>query len=71
MMPQMDGFEFTRALRTEPRWSGIPIVVSTARDLSSDDMVRLGGSLDEVLRANPLFFDEFVSRIRNVLTIPE
>ena len=22
MMPQMDGFEFTRALRTEPRWSG-------------------------------------------------
>ena len=29
-MPEMDGYETTRAIRAEPRWRGVPIIAMTA-----------------------------------------
>ena len=34
MMPEMDGFEFLEKIRKVERWSDIPTVVLTAKDLS-------------------------------------
>jgi DNA-binding response OmpR family regulator len=52
MMPEMDGFEFVEALRRKDAWSGIPVVVVTAKDLSATDRARLDGhvGLDETRR---------------------
>ncbi len=30
-MPRMDGFELVRALRAEPRWAGLPVIMITSR----------------------------------------
>lgn len=49
MLPEMDGFEFLDQLRSRPEGKNIPVVVITARDLTSDDRVRLNGHVSRVL----------------------
>lgn len=36
MMPDIDGLTLVRFLRSHPRWSGIPLVVVSARVMDSD-----------------------------------
>lgn len=38
MMPKMDGYELTRALRKEPRFQGVPIVMVTSKDARIDTL---------------------------------
>ncbi len=40
-MPVMDGFAFLQALREQPRCLDVPVVVLTARALTSEDRQRL------------------------------
>jgi signal transduction histidine kinase/NO-binding membrane sensor protein with MHYT domain/CheY-like chemotaxis protein len=49
MMPEMDGFMFIEALRRDPGWTAIPIIVVTAKDLTAEDHRRLNGYVDQVL----------------------
>jgi CheY-like chemotaxis protein/nitrogen-specific signal transduction histidine kinase len=41
MMPVMDGFTFLEQIERDPRWSQIPVIVLTARSLSSDEVAEL------------------------------
>ncbi|WP_158221887.1 PAS-domain containing protein [Actibacterium pelagium] len=43
MMPEMDGFEFAEAFRSNKEWDDIPIIVLTAKTLTSEDRARLEG----------------------------
>jgi two-component system catabolic regulation response regulator CreB len=36
MLPYRDGFSVAAAIRADPRWSGVPIVMLTARSLGAD-----------------------------------
>ena len=49
MMPEMDGFSFSETLRTDPRYSQIPIVVLTSKSLTPDDHRRLNGQVNDIL----------------------
>ena len=44
MMPELDGFGFIDELRRSDEWAKIPVVVLTAKDISSDDRSRLEGT---------------------------
>jgi CheY-like chemotaxis protein len=46
----MDGFEFADRVRRHPEWRSIPIVVVTARDLSTDERRRLSGYVETILQ---------------------
>jgi PAS domain S-box-containing protein len=50
MMPEMDGFEFVSELRKNPEWKSIPVVVVTAKDLTSEDRARLTGQVGLILQ---------------------
>ncbi len=41
MMPELDGFGFLEAIRDEPRWAGVPVVVMTAMSLTPAQKSRL------------------------------
>jgi signal transduction histidine kinase/CheY-like chemotaxis protein len=71
MMPRMDGFEFVDALRQEPKWLDIPILVITARDLTADDHARLNGRVAKVMakgsRSEQRLLDEVRAFVANAI----
>jgi CheY-like chemotaxis protein len=50
IMPEMDGFSFVEALRKNPAWQSIPVVVVTGKDLLAEERERLKGYVRQVLQ---------------------
>jgi threonine synthase len=57
MMPGMDGFEVLEALKSDADLSNVPVVVITAKDLTSAERKRLSGQI-EALMEKGAFTDE-------------
>ncbi len=57
MMPGMDGFEILEALKADEELSKVPVVVVTAKDLTSAERKRLSGQI-EALMQKGAFTDE-------------
>jgi len=49
MMPEMDGFEFLDILRSKEEWTGIPVIIVTAKDLTNDEREQLRGSAHRIV----------------------
>jgi CheY-like chemotaxis protein len=64
LMPGMDGFEFVEALRREPAWRTIPVVVVTAADLSAADRERLTGSVQQILQKGSSTPEQLLAEVR-------
>ncbi len=43
VMPEVDGFDFFKALRAHLKSEGVPVVVLTAKDVTKEDRIRLQG----------------------------
>ncbi len=67
MMPEMDGFEFTRALRDNPEWRSIPIVVVTAKDMTPEDRKRLNGDIQGLIEKGAMTRESLLREIRSIL----
>jgi len=67
MMPAMDGFEFAAELRRREEWRSIPIVVLTAKDLSSEELLRLNGNVHAILDKGRCSRDELMYQVRDLL----
>ncbi len=67
MMPTVDGFEFIRIARQDTRFAGVPIVVLTAKDLTSDELRRLADSVEEVFAKSALDHDKLLAEIATAL----
>jgi DNA-binding response OmpR family regulator len=66
MMPKMDGYELVRALRQEPRYRQIPIVMVTSKDARIDAMKGYDAGADAYL-AKPAEADELVRTLDALL----
>jgi signal transduction histidine kinase/CheY-like chemotaxis protein len=49
MMPVMDGFGFLEQLRARPEWSGVDVIVCTAKELTEEDHARLSAGVVRVI----------------------
>ena len=49
MLPEISGFDVVEALRTDESTRSIPIMVLTAKDLTSDDKRQLNGHVAAIL----------------------
>jgi signal transduction histidine kinase/CheY-like chemotaxis protein len=67
MMPEMDGFEFLAAMRQQPEWRDIPVLVLTAKDLSLEDQKRLNGYVERVMQKNASELHELLHELGRVL----
>jgi CheY-like chemotaxis protein len=63
MMPEMDGFQFTAKVRAHPEWQDIPIVVMTAKDITSEDRARLDGKVSRILQKGACGREELLAEI--------
>jgi len=70
MMPDMDGFQVTRALKNSPETAEIPIIMITARDdiEARAEGMRLGVS---DFLSKPVFRRQLANRIRAQLQVSE
>jgi CheY-like chemotaxis protein len=67
MMPEMDGFELSAALWRNERWRHIPVVVLTAKDLTTEDRARLNGRVERILQKGDLNRDDLMREVRRVI----
>ena len=68
MMPQMDGFEFSRRIRSDERLSHIPIILLTAKGDKDSRMQGWEAYVDEYL-TKPFHPDELLMRIDAMLEV--
>lgn len=66
MMPEMDGFSLLRILKANDLYSGIPIIMLTARAEDNDKLDALTIGVDDYL-TKPFLADELRARVKNLL----
>jgi DNA-binding response OmpR family regulator/anti-sigma regulatory factor (Ser/Thr protein kinase) len=64
MMPEMDGFGFVEELRRREEYTGIPVVMITAKDLTAEDIERLNGCVGEIISKQALSQDDLLKHVR-------
>ena len=66
MMPVMDGLEFLGHLRAEARWDDVPVVVTTAKDLTEEEQAELSSSVSRVLSKHAHSMHQILSEVREI-----
>jgi CheY-like chemotaxis protein len=67
MMPEMDGFEFVTMLRKRTEWRSIPVVVITAKDITTEDRLRLNSSVERIIQKGGYTREELLAEIRHLV----
>jgi threonine synthase len=67
MMPEMDGFAVLDALRSKQETADIPVIVSTAKELTSDEKDRLKGQIQALMQKGDFLSDEFLEEVRTLI----
>jgi CheY-like chemotaxis protein len=70
MMDEMDGFEVAARLKEDRRTQGIPIVVLTAKEMSSRDRDRLRGKIEALVEKFDMTGERLAAVIGRVLATP-
>jgi PAS domain S-box-containing protein len=67
MMPEMDGFEFVANLQRTSVGRSLPVVVVTAKDITEEDLRRLRGYTQRVLRKDASNFHQLLTDLGELL----
>jgi signal transduction histidine kinase/DNA-binding response OmpR family regulator len=67
MMPEMDGFQFLDEIRKRRDWRSIPVIVVTAKELSTEDRQRLNGSVEKILQKGAYSREELIREVRDLV----
>lgn len=66
MMPQVDGYQFLKQMREDPRFKAMPVVFLTARGMTKDRIQGYNAGCDAYL-SKPFDPDELVAIVENLL----
>jgi CheY-like chemotaxis protein len=68
MMPRVSGFDVVEALQADEKTRSIPIMVLTAKDLTSDDKRQLNGHVAAVLSRGSTGAPDLVEWLKKLST---
>lgn len=67
MMPEMDGFAVLDALRSQPETVNIPVIVATAKELTSEEKGKLKGQIQALMQKGDFLSDEFLEEVHSII----
>jgi threonine synthase len=67
MMPEMDGFSVLEKLKANPQTADIPVIVSTAKELTEDEKGRLKGQIQVLMQKGDFMSDEFLEEVKALI----
>ena len=67
MMPELDGFGVLDELKANPDTEGIPVIVSTAKELTKEEKERLKGQIQSLLQKGDFMSDEFLDEVHSII----
>ncbi|MEN9566798.1 MAG: hypothetical protein RLZZ69_1994, partial [Cyanobacteriota bacterium] len=67
MMPEIDGFELVHQLRQHEQWRAIPIVILTAKEITSEDHQKLNGSVIRIFEKGLHHCSDLLEEVNNLL----
>jgi signal transduction histidine kinase/CheY-like chemotaxis protein len=67
MMPRMNGYQFVTELHKHDDWRSIPIIVVTAKDMSTEERIALDGYVEKVLPKHALTEDSLLAEIQDLI----
>ncbi|MFM2314730.1 MAG: hypothetical protein RLZZ04_4006 [Cyanobacteriota bacterium] len=67
MMPEMDGFELVHQLRQHEQWRAIPIVILTAKEITTEDQQKLNGSVIKIFEKGYYHCSDLLEEVNNLL----
>jgi threonine synthase len=67
MMPEVDGFAILDTMKADQELRDIPVIVVTAKDLTSEEYRRLSGRVESLLQKGEFMEEELVDSISDVL----
>jgi threonine synthase len=67
MMPEMDGFAMLDILKANQATAHIPVIVSTAKELTADEKSRLGTQIRALMQKGDFLNDEFLEEVKALI----
>ena len=67
MMPEVDGFGVLDALQNDPITAEIPVIVVTAKELTTAEKQRLKGHIQTLMQKGDFMSDELLDEVRSLL----
>jgi len=67
MMPELDGFAVLDALKADPDTAHIPVIVATAKELTSEEKSRLGSQIQALMQKGDFLNDEFLEEVKAII----
>jgi len=67
IMPRLDGFGVIKSLRSNPQMRGLPIIVISAKDLTSAESAKLKKTVSGVMKKQGFEGQKLVDEINNAL----
>jgi threonine synthase len=67
MMPEVDGFTVLDELKAHPTTAPIPVVVVTAKELTSEEKTRLSGQIHKLMQKGEFMSDDLQDEVKALL----
>ena len=67
MMPELDGFGVLDELKADAETATIPVIVSTAKELTPAEKDKLKGQIQSLLQKGDFMSDEFLDEVRTII----
>ena len=67
MMPEFDGFSVLDQLKANPKTASIPVIVVTAKELTTQEKERLKGQIHTLMQKGEFMNDELMDEVRALL----